>query len=174
MGDLLSGIFNRECSRHALACRWWAATSSVEAVYALKIARRAIHSRELKPRHGALSLIALSLHRIGRGGRTARLSARQRADLLLLGVEVEERDAGAGEEVQARDVEVGRVGRRGVGAQVELQREAGEGVEDLGQRRGDAGGVVEGCDGADGFGDRGGVGGVAGVVLDAAADGDVL
>lgn len=173
-GNLLGGIFNRERSRHALACRWWIATSSVETVNALEVARRAIHSRKLEPRHRALSLIALSLNRVGRGGRTTRFSTRQRADLLLLGVEVEERDAGVGEEVQARDVEVGGIGRCGVGAQVELQGEAGEGVEDPGQRRGDAGDVVEGCDGADGFGDRGGIGGVAGVVLDAAADGDVL
>lgn len=165
---------NFERSRHALACLWWVTTSSVEAVDALEVASRAIHSRKLEPRNRAISFIALSLNRARRGRRTSSLATRQRSDLLLRGIEVEEWDTGVGEEVQARDLEVGGVGCCGVGAQVELQGEAGEGVEDQGRGGGDAGGVVEGCYCADGLGDGGCVGGVAGVVLDAAADGNVL
>lgn len=174
MDNLLGGILNFECGRHSLACLWRITTSSVEAVDALEVASCAIHSSKLEPCNSTISLIALSLDRACWGRRTTSLATWQRSDLLLGSIQVEEGDTGISEEVQARDLEVGGVRGGGVGAQVELQGEAGEGVEDQGRGGGDARGVVEGCYGADGLGDCGGVGGVAGVVLDAAADGDVL
>lgn len=116
MGNLLGGIFNFECGGHAIACRWWVTTGSVETIDALEVASCAIDSSELEPCDGTISRISLSLNRACWSRHTASLAAWQRSNLLLRSVEVEKGDTGVGEVVNTRDLKVGGVGCCGVDA----------------------------------------------------------
>jgi len=96
----------------------------------------------------------------------------QRAHAVLVeaGVEVEE-GGGVVEEVVVAGHVLHDGGAGVVGAgDGEVERDDGEGGEELFGGCGDAADVEEGGDGADGGGDRGGVREIAGVVLGAAAD----
>lgn len=174
MENSLGSVLNFECGGLALTSNGSAAANSGDAVDLLKVSGASRRREKLQPRHGALTLLALGRHG-GRGnGRV--LCAPCVTNLDSIGRELEERDAGGGEDVVSRD-------GKAAGAEslllvtvgeVELHRDRGQLLEEVGVHGSHAARVEESGFGASGNGHSCCVAGVACVVLGATADGDVL